>query len=157
MCGFELQRRLAHTFSPPIIFLSTDGDIPSCARAIKEGALDFLTLPSITSRLVRAMEAAFRRHASTLRFWGEHEALRRRWLSLTSREAEVMRYVVDGFLNKQTAGELRIAENTVQVHRGRVMKKMRADSLASLVCMALRLDECGEPSLLRLSGQKVEV
>jgi FixJ family two-component response regulator len=149
MSGFDLQRKLAHTFSPPIIFLSDDGDIPSCVRAIKEGALDFLALPVITSRLVQAMEAAFNRHASAITMQRENAVLRGRWQSLTSREAEVMRYVVDGFLNKQTAGALRIAENTVQVHRGRVMRKMRADSLAALVCMALELMECDEPSLTR--------
>ncbi len=154
MSGLDLQRELANTFSPPIIFLSDDGDIPSCVRAIKEGALDCLALPLVTSRLMQAMENAFNRHASALTIRHENEILRSRWLSLTSREAEVMRYVVDGFLNKQTAGELRIAENTVQVHRGRVMKKMRADSLASLVCMALRLAECNEPSLLQVFSQR---
>ena len=149
MSGLDLQRRLAHIFSPPIIFLSDDGDIPSCVRAIKEGALDCLALPLVPSRFTQAMETAFNRHASALTIRRDNEILRNRWHSLTSREAEVMRYVVEGFLNKQTAGELGIAENTVQVHRGRVMKKMRADSLASLVCMALRLVECDEPSLLQ--------
>jgi FixJ family two-component response regulator len=156
MSGLDLQRLLSRTFSPPIIFLSDDGDIPSCVRAIKEGAHDFLTLPLMTTYLLKAMEAAFERDRSARALRQYNQSLRSRWRSLTPREAEVMRYVVDGFLNKQTAGELRITENTVQVHRGRVMRKMEADSLAALVSMALRLAACGEHSLLRVASQPLE-
>ena len=149
MSGLDLQRTLACTVTPPIIFLSDDGDIPSCVRAIKEGAHDYLTLPVISSHLLMVMQSAFRKEQATIALRREEEDLRKRWRSLTSREAEVMRYVVGGFLNKQTAYELRVAENTIQVHRGRVMRKMRADSFASLVCMSLRLAERGENALLR--------
>ncbi|WP_263356758.1 response regulator transcription factor [Acidicapsa ligni] len=154
MSGLDLQRTLAYTVAPPIIFLSDDGDIPSCVRAIKEGAHDFLTLPVISSHLLMVMQSAFKREQVALALRREEEDLRNRWRSLTSREAEVMRYVVGGFLNKQTAYELRITENTVQVHRGRAMRKMRADSFASLVCMSLRLAEHGENALLRTSGEQ---
>jgi len=153
MSGLDLQRILSPTFTPPIIFLSNHGDIPLCVRAIKEGAHDFLTLPLLTSHLLEAMEAAFKKDGAALALRQENEDLRNRWKSLTSREAEVMRYVVGGFLNKQTAAELRITENTVQVHRGRVMRKMRADSFAALVRMSLRLAECGERTLLYAGGE----
>src|SRR6187397_583123 len=96
------------------LVLSDDGDIPFCVRAIKEGAHDFPTLPLTTSRLLDAMNAAFQKDRANLVVRQENEALRNRWRSLTSREAEVMRHVVGGFLNKQTAAELRITENTVQ-------------------------------------------
>jgi FixJ family two-component response regulator len=148
MTGLDLQRMTAGTQGPPIIFLSNEGDIPSCVRAIKEGALDFLTLPFVSSHLLEAVETAFRKDHAALAVRRQDEDLRNRWRSLTSREAEVMRYAVAGFLNKQTAAELKIAENTVQVHRGRVMRKMQADSFATLVRMSLRLADCGEPSLL---------
>jgi FixJ family two-component response regulator len=123
MTGLDLQRLLSRALSPPIIFLSDDGDIPSCVRAIKDGAHDFLTLPLMTSYLLKAMDGAFERDQSARALQQHNESLRSRWQSLTPRETEVMRYVVGGFLNKQTAGELRIAENTVQVHRGRVMRQ----------------------------------
>jgi FixJ family two-component response regulator len=154
MCGLDLQRLLAPTFSPPIIFLSYDGDIPSCVRAIREGAHDFLLLPLITSNLLKAMEAAFKKDQAAHVLHDEIEDLRNRWRSLTSREAEVMRYVVAGYLNKQTAGELSIAENTVQVHRGRVMRKMRADSVPMLVRFSLCLADCGEDSTLRPAAER---
>ena len=154
MSGLDLQRTLASASSPPIIFLSDDGDIPSCVRAIKEGAHDFLTLPFIGSHLLTAMQSAFRMDQTAFALRREEEELRNRWRSLTSREAEVMRYVVGGFLNKQTAYELRITENTVQVHRGRVMRKMCADSFAALVRMSLRLADRGENALLNTSGDR---
>jgi FixJ family two-component response regulator len=154
MSGLDLQRTLACTVSPPIIFLSDDGDIPSCVRAIKEGAHDYLTLPVIDSRLLMAMQSAFSKEQAAIALRGKEQDLRNRWRSLTPREAEVMRYVVGGFLNKQTAYELRVAENTVQVHRGRVMRKMRADSFASLVCMSLRLAERGEHVFLSTSDEQ---
>jgi FixJ family two-component response regulator len=151
MSGLDLQRTLACTVTPPIIFLSDDGDIPSCVRAIKAGAHDYLTLPVIGSHLLMVMQSAFSKEQAAIALRREEEDLRSRWRSLTSREAEIMRYAVGGFLNKQTAYELRITENTVQVHRGRVMRKMRADSFASLVRMSLRLEERGENALLDAS------
>ena len=154
MSGRDFQRLLAPTFSPPIIFLSDHGDIPACVRAIKEGAHDFLTLPLITPHLLDAMEAAFKKDEAALVLRQQSGDLRNRWRSLTPREAEVMRYVVGGFLNKQTASELRITENTVQVHRGRVMRKMRADSFAALVRMSLQLAECGEKTLLHSAAKR---
>lgn len=144
----DFQRLLASTDAPPVILLSDSRDIPSCVRAIKDGAHDFLTLPLVTSHLVETIGTAFTKDRDTLAMRREHQDLRNRWRSLTSREAEVMRYVVGGFLNKQTASELRITENTVQVHRGRVMRKMRADSFAALVRMSLKLADWGENSLL---------
>ena len=146
--GLDLKRMLAYNGNPPVIVLSDGGDIPSCVRAIKEGAHDFLTLPLIPSHLMDAMNAAFQKDREALVMRRKKDDLRSRWRSLTSREAEVMRYVVGGFLNKQTAAELGITENTVQVHRGRLMKKMQADSFAALVRMALKLADWGENSLL---------
>jgi len=125
--------------SPPIIIISANGDVPSCVRALRKGAHDYLTVPLMAPRLFQAIESAFdadRRLRAQLR---ETAELRSRWKSLTTREAEIMHYTVRGFLNKQTAAELKITENTVQVHRGRVMRKMHATSLAELVRMSLRL------------------
>jgi FixJ family two-component response regulator len=150
MSGLDFQRELAPTMSPPIIFLSDDWDISLCVRAIRQGAYDFLNLPLIASQLLGTLESAFRKDEAAIAVRQEDEDLLRRWRSLTSREAEVMRYAVAGFLNKQTAGELRIAENTVQVHRGRVMRKMCANSFAALVRMSIRLAEHGEYSMLHL-------
>jgi FixJ family two-component response regulator len=149
MSGFDLQCKLQLATCPPIIFLSDVGDISLGVRAIKEGAHDFLTIPVITSQLLETMEAAFNKDRAAIVMRQKDEDLLCRWRSLTRREAETMRYAVGGFLNKQTAAELRITENTVQVHRGRVMRKMRADSFASLVRMSLRLADRGEYSLLR--------
>ncbi|WP_047495411.1 response regulator transcription factor [Terriglobus sp. TAA 43] len=125
--------------SPPIIIISVNGDVPSCVRALRKGAHDYLTVPLMAPRLFQAIESAFdadRRLRAELQ---ETAELRSRWASLTTREAEIMHYAVRGFLNKQTAAELKITENTVQVHRGRVMRKMHATSLAELVLMSVRL------------------
>jgi FixJ family two-component response regulator len=148
MSGFDFQLALAGNEHPPIIFLSDDGDIPSCVRVIKSGAHDFLRSPFLTSHLLRAINAAVLADQAALERRRAHQDLRDRWHSLTPREAEVMRYVVNGFLNKQTAAELRIVENTVQVHRGRVMRKMGADTFAELIRMSLTLADWGEASLL---------
>jgi FixJ family two-component response regulator len=148
MSGLDVQRKLGPRICPPIIFLSDDENLSLCVRAIKEGAHDFLKIPLITSQLRNAMEAAFNKDRTAILMRQKDEDLLRRWRSLTNREAEVMRYVAGGLLNKQTAAELGIAENTVQVHRGRVMRKMCADSFAALVQMSLRLADCGEYSHL---------
>jgi FixJ family two-component response regulator len=150
MPGLGLPRFLADRIPPPIIVLSNDGDIPTCVRTIKNGAHDFLTFPLVTSQLLGAINEGFQKDRANLAVRQEQEDLRNRWESLTSREAEVMRYVVGGFLNKQTAAELKIAENTVQVHRGRVMRKMQADSFAALVRMSLRLSDSEEGLSLRV-------
>ena len=153
-CEVDLQRVLAGIFAPPVILLFADRDIASCVRAIKDGAHDVLTLPLIKDRFLDAIRTAFEVDRQNLLLRDESERLRSRWHSLTSREAEVMRYVVGGFLNKQTAAELRIAENTVQVHRGRVMRKMGADSFAELVRLSLKLAQWGEHSLLQTTAIK---
>jgi FixJ family two-component response regulator len=152
MSGLDLQRKLEPAMRPPTIFLSEDGDISVGVRAIKEGAHDVLTIPVTASQLLETMEAAFNKDQAAMVMRENDEALLRRWRSLTRREAEVMRYAVAGFLNKQTAAELSITENTVQVHRGRVMRKMRADSFAALVRMALRLADRGEYSLFHAAA-----
>jgi FixJ family two-component response regulator len=156
MSGLDVQRKLGPRMCPPIIFLSEDENLSLCVRAIKEGAHDFLKIPLITSQLLETMEAAFNKDRAAIAMRQKDEDLLRRWRSLTRREAEVMRYAVAGFLNKQTAGELGIAENTVQVHRGRVMRKMCADSFAALVRMSLRLADRGEYSHLHAAADPTQ-
>lgn len=134
-----LPRLLQNRDFPPIILLTSNGDVPSCVRALRNGAHDYLTLPLMTSRLHQAVESAFDKDQTVRAHRQVAAELRSRWESLTAREAEIMHYTVRGFLNKQTAAELNITENTVQVHRGRVMRKMHAASLAELVCMSLKL------------------
>jgi len=134
-----LSHLLRNRDSPPIILLTQNGDVPSCVRALRNGAHDYLTLPLMTPRLFQAVASAFDTDQALRAQRQAAAELRSRWESLTTREAEIMHYAVRGFLNKQTAAELNITENTVQVHRGRVMRKMHAASLAELVCMSLRL------------------
>lgn len=138
--GLELQRKLAGSDAPPIIFVTENGDAISGVRAMKNGAIDFMIEPLDYSQLIAAVELAFaidrrKRHE---RF--ERMALLACWKSLTPREAEVFHYTTAGWLNKQASAKLGIAENTYQVHRGRVMKKMKASSLADLVRMSTKLE-----------------
>jgi FixJ family two-component response regulator len=138
--GLELQSRLAESGAPPVIFLTAQGDPVSVVCAMKNGAIDFLLGTVDYGRLMSAVEVAF---AEDLRNHNERielTSLLTRWQSLTPRETEVFRHTVAGLLNKQAAAELGIAENTYQVHRGRVMRKMKADSLADLVRMSTKLE-----------------
>jgi FixJ family two-component response regulator len=138
--GLETQTKLAGSDAPPIIFVTERGDATCGVRAMKNGAVDFMIEPVDYSQLMAAVELAFAldRRNRDERF--ERIALLACWKSLTPREAEVFRYTTAGYLNKQGAGELGIAENTYQVHRRRVMRKMKANSLADLVRMSTKLE-----------------
>jgi FixJ family two-component response regulator len=144
--GLEVQNRLADIGGPPVIFVTAHGDTVSGVRAMKNGAVDFMIEPLDYNRLLAAVETAFAQDRRNRHERVERSALLRRWNSLTPREQEVFQYTVAGFLNKQAAAELGIAENTFQVHRGRVMRKMEADSLADLVRMATRLELLVSPA-----------
>ena len=130
----------------PIIFISGYGDVPMTVRAMKAGAVEFLTKPFKDDVLLDAIRGAIERSLTALREESETQELRSRFASLTSREREVMSLVVSGLLNKQVGGELGISEITVKAHRGQVMRKMRADSLPDLVRMAARLGRQFAPS-----------
>lgn len=137
--GLELQQQLAERTEMPIIFITGHGDVPMSVRAMKAGAVEFLTKPFNDDVLVKAIGDAIERSRTTLRVDAETRALRDRYESLTPREREVMTLVVGGLLNKQVGGELGISEITVKAHRGQVMRKMKAGSLPDLVTMAARL------------------
>jgi FixJ family two-component response regulator len=138
--GLELQRQIAPENDVPIVFVTGHGDIPSSVRAIKAGAVDFLTKPLNESDLIRAIRAAITQDQIARRERAELAELHRRLSCLTPREREVLPLVVSGLLNKQAAAELGISEITIQIHRGKIMKKMEAGSLAELVRMAGRLE-----------------
>ena len=138
--GLELQRRLTHAGAlVPIVFLTGKGDIPMSVRAIKDGAVDFLTKPVNDADLLRAVRIALQLAASRKTEHAATAALAERYASLTPREREVMAHVVAGELNKQIAATLGTGEQNIKIHRGRVMQKMGVESLADLVRVAERL------------------
>jgi len=139
MSGLELQRRLAVRTDMPIVFITGQGDVPTTVQAMKAGAFDFLTKPLEQDVLLPVLRHALERSRVVLRHESAMQALRTRYASLTRRERDVMGLVISGLLNKQIGGELGISEITVKAHRGQVMRKMKADSLAGLVTMAARL------------------
>ncbi len=137
--GLELQERLADRTDMPIIFITGYGDVPMTVRAMKAGAVEFLTKPFRDDVLLTAIGGAIACSRAALRLDAEMRALRTCYASLTPRERQVMALVVAGLLNKQVGGELGISEITVKAHRGQVMRKMKAESLPDLVTMAARL------------------
>src|ERR1700722_3575225 len=138
--GLDLQRQLADAnVQTPIIFITAHGDIPMSVRAMKAGAVEFLTKPFRDQDLLDAIQIALERDRARLQREAEIAVLRERFESLTLREREVVAMVVSGMPNKQIAGEIGITENTVKVHRSRAMEKMQAQSLADLVKMVERL------------------
>jgi FixJ family two-component response regulator len=139
LSGLDLQKRVIDRTDMPIIFITGYGDVPMTVQAMKAGAVEFLTKPFSTDVLLDAVRNAIERSRTTLAYETETRALRQRYASLTPRERQVMALVVTGFLNKQVGSDLGISEITVKAHRGSVMRKMEADSLADLVTMAARL------------------
>lgn len=146
MNGLYLQNRIAvERADMPIIFITGYGDVPITVRAMKAGAVEFLIKPFGNDVLLSAIQHAIERSRTVLDQEAEMQVLRDRYVSLSRREREVMVLVVSGLLNKQVGGELGISEITVKAHRGKVMQKMKADSLPDLVKMSARLGLAAGP------------
>jgi FixJ family two-component response regulator len=142
--GLDLQQRVvAERSDMPVIFLSAHGDVPTTVRAMKAGALEFLMKPFRQDVLLSAIREAIDRSRAALDHQEELRGLRERYSSLTNRERQVMALVVSGLLNKQVGGELGISEITVKAHRGKMMQKMKADSIADLVKMDVKMRFAG--------------
>jgi FixJ family two-component response regulator len=142
--GLELQRELAERAAPPIVFITGHGDIPSSVKAMKAGAVEFLSKPFGDEELLRAIDVAIQLDRVERLKRSERAELERRYERLTPREREVLTFVVAGFANKVTASELGTSEITIGVHRGQIMRKMGAPSLAELVRLA---DKLGIPAV----------
>lgn len=138
--GLDFQGQIADDHHPPIVFVTGHGDIPSSVRAIKGGAVDFLTKPFSDTDLMAAVHSAIVGDRSAREKRAELDALKERYRTLTPREREVLPLVISGLLNKQAAAELGISEVTLQIHRRNVMQKMGAASLADLVRFAEKLE-----------------
>jgi FixJ family two-component response regulator len=144
--GLDLQRRLIEAeIRMPVIFISAHADVPMAVRAMKAGAIEFLTKPFREQELLDAVHEAIERDRVERNREKETEALRNRYDSLTSREMEVLNLVIQGLVNKQIGIEIRVTEPTVKLHRSRMMRKMEASSLAELIRMAERLGIWPEP------------
>jgi FixJ family two-component response regulator len=146
--GLEVQRLISADTTIPVIFITGRGDIPSTVRAMKGGAIDFLTKPIDEAVLLSCIERALEQDRACRKEAVEHAILLARYQSLTPRERQVLPLLVKGMLNKQAAAELGITEYTIQIHRGHIMRKMEADSFATLVKIAgkLNLDPTVEPN-----------
>ena len=146
LSGLDLQRELTKSgIQLPIIFMTAHGDIPMTVRAMKEGAVEFLTKPFRPRHLLDAIRTAIERDRDKLKQRTEVAQLRRRYDLLTPREREVLALLVVGLLNKQIAGKLFTTERTIKFHRAHIMQKMRAESLADLVRMVQKLGLTGQP------------
>lgn len=154
MSGLDLQERLGRNPSLPIIFLTGTGDIPSSVRAMKAGAIEFLTKPVNKEQLVAAIHMAFARDRENRKREAQIVDLQSRLSRLSAREREVLPLMVAGFLNKQSAAMLGITEVTLQIHRGHIMRKMAATSFADLVrmCVAIGIPDRGSASPHRGDG-----